>query len=89
MVYFYFSLNNINFNFSLYRLIRLDELDKLGMTPLMYATRSHKIDMVRYLLQKGADKNKKCKYGRDVMYFSRNKQGRIPIAVLIVINNYY
>lgn len=70
-------------------MIRIDELDHYGMTPLMYASKNHKIDMIRYLLQKGADKNKKCKYGRDIMYFSRDKQGRIPIAILIVIYIYY
>jgi len=53
-----------------------------GMTPLMYAARYNKVDIIKYLLQKGADRDIKDSQGFTALKYAELSNAFEAIAVL-------
>jgi ankyrin repeat protein len=61
----------------------MDVNEKLnGMTPLMYAARYNKVEIIKYLLQKGADRNIKDSQGFTALKYAELSNAYEAIAVL-------
>jgi ankyrin repeat protein len=45
-----------------------------GLTPLMFAARYNKIEILKYLLEKGADKEVKDERGNDALKYAENSK---------------
>ncbi len=45
-----------------------------GLTPLMFAARYNKIDILRYLMEKGADKDIKDERGNNALKYAENSK---------------
>jgi len=53
-----------------------------GMTPLMYAARYNKVDIIKYLLQKGADRDIKDSQGFTALKYAELSNAFEAIAIL-------
>ncbi len=53
-----------------------------GMTPLMFAARYNKVDILKYLLEKGADKKIKDQNGLTALKYAENSKAIEVIAFL-------
>lgn len=53
-----------------------------GLTPLMFAARYNKVDILKYLLEKGADKKIKDERGYTALKYAENSNSLEAIAYL-------
>jgi uncharacterized protein len=53
-----------------------------GMTPLMYAARYNKVEIIKYLLDKGADKDRKDDKGNTAAKYAQLSNSQDALAVL-------
>jgi len=53
-----------------------------GMTPLMYAARYNKVEIIKYLLEKGANKDKKDDKGNTAAKYAQLSNSQDALAVL-------
>lgn len=62
----------------------INQKNAAGMTPLMIAVRADRKDMVRLLLEKGADINVKDYAGKTAFFYSIHKKVRTPIFDMLL-----
>ncbi|MGL2966685.1 ankyrin repeat domain-containing protein [Flavobacterium sp. XGLA_31] len=53
-----------------------------GMTPLMFAARYNKVEIIKYLLEKGADKNVKDERGNNAAKYAELSNSQDALALL-------
>lgn len=53
-----------------------------GLTPLMFAARYNKVDIIKYLLEKGADKKIKDERGNTAMQYAENSKSMEALEFL-------
>jgi ankyrin repeat protein len=53
-----------------------------GLTPLMFAARYNKIEILKYLLEKGADKDVKDERGNNALKYAQNSKSVEAVAYL-------
>lgn len=53
-----------------------------GLTPLMFAARYNKVEILKYLLEKGADKQIKDERGKTALKYAENSNSTESVAVL-------
>ncbi len=53
-----------------------------GMTPLMFAARYNKVDIIKYLLERGADKEAKDEKGYTALKYAEFSKSQDALAVL-------
>jgi uncharacterized protein len=59
----------------------VDEMSN-GLTPLMFAARYNKVDIIKYLLEKGANKSTKDERGYTALQFAEFSKSQEAIAYL-------
>ena len=53
-----------------------------GLTPLMFAARYNKVDILKYLIEKGADKDKQDERGRTAKQYAEYSKSQEALAYL-------
>ncbi|MCF6130655.1 ankyrin repeat domain-containing protein [Flavobacterium wongokense] len=53
-----------------------------GLTPLMFAARYNKVEIIKYLLEKGADKKLKDERGNTAMQYAENSKSMEALEFL-------
>lgn len=63
----------------------VNEKDAYGQNPIYYAVREGKVDVVKFLIEKGADINVEDKFGQNCIFYSV-RQGHVDVTQLLIDN---
>mmetsp|Transcript_37453 Transcript_37453/g.81536 ORF Transcript_37453/g.81536 Transcript_37453/m.81536 type:complete len:218 (+) Transcript_37453:145-798(+) len=66
---------------------KIDQWDEKGQTPLHYAVKYGQLEVVKFLLDRGADANRPCEYGRTPLHYASRYGQAAAARALCALGN--